>query len=97
MKKSEDLISDFFECLKLPEGDAMEIVRQVRKTECDWEDMPLFTLTDTEAAALIASYSRRVPRAMLDEIWLIGNRSKPGQKDIDTAEIADRHGYKVEG
>lgn len=86
-----------------PEPDAMEIVEKIRDYYIyhpeAYDDYAVanFTLPEDEAAALIESYGRRVPRAMLDEIWLIGNRSKPGQKDIDTADIAAKYGVEVEG
>ena len=83
--------------LAKPELDAVEIVDKLEKLlNMDQAIFPPQS-SYTEAAALIASYGRRVPRAMLDEIWLIGNRSKPGQKDIDTAEIAAKYDVEVEG
>jgi hypothetical protein len=76
MKKSEDLINDFFECLKLSEGDAMELVRQIREpvrinleeiketeTEIKITYEIEYKIGKSEAATLIESYGRRVPRA----------------------------------
>lgn len=53
----------------------------------------------TEAAALIESYSRRVPRAMLQEIeYTSWSRGKDGNiDDINTDAIAAEYGVKVEG
>jgi hypothetical protein len=80
------------------EPDAMEIVLKVREGSVAGHTLSsnYWKLTDSEAAALIADY-RRVPRAMLDEIWLNGYQCKDGKKDTDMAEIADKHDYKVEG
>ena len=55
-----------------------------------------FTLTDTEAAAQIEQYGRRVPRAMLDDIWLNGYKCQQGKKNTDMADIAAKYGVKIE-
>lgn len=44
---------------------AMEMVRKIRGND---DEIGFFHLTDSEAAALIEDYGRRVPRAMLNEI-----------------------------
>jgi len=88
--------------LSAPEPDAMEVVDRMRRMLCvfnyaNGDSETVWELDKAEAAALIASYSRRVPRAMLDEIWLNGYQCKDGKKDTDMAEIAAKYGYKVEG
>lgn len=52
-----------------------------------------------EAAALIESYGRRVPGAMLQEIeYTSWSRSKDGNiDDVNTDAIAAKYGVKVEG
>lgn len=72
--------------------DAEELAIQIQRRDNDENPQ----LTVDEAAALVTAHSRMVPRAMLDEIWLIGNRSKPGQKEVDTAEITAKYGYRAE-
>lgn len=105
-EKLRDRIDEF---LAKPAPDAMEIVRQIREpvrinleeiketeTEIKITYEIEYKIGKSEAAALIES-RRVVPRAMLDEIWLNGYQCKDGKKDTDTAEIATKHGYKVEG
>jgi hypothetical protein len=97
-----------------PEPDAMEIVRKVRHGNvvayAQNNDLlhatveKQYTLTDSEAAALIASLGRRVPRVMLEELaieilnladlaWKSGWQEYV--KNLLTAIFA-KHGVKVE-
>ena len=46
--------------------------------------------------ALIEQYGRRVPRKMLDEIWLNGYKCQQGKKNTDMADIAAKYGVKIE-
>lgn len=50
-------------------------------------------LSDTEAAALIESFGRRVPRVMLEEIQ--HDSLFKGHAELDA--IAEKHGVKLEG
>ena len=83
-----------------PELDAMEIVRKIRSIEYHQTAAGLtyatHPLTDSEAAALIASYSRRVPRAMLEEIYDAGRSFEQGAVCPFISDIADKYGYRAE-
>lgn len=79
-----------------PEPDAMKIVRQVRDGSLKgltWS----YKHSTSEAAALIEGLQRRVPRAMLKEIWdeAYWCNANDDYKSID--EIAAKYGVEVEG
>jgi hypothetical protein len=94
--------------LAAPEPDAVEIVGKIRLGGYALNannpddrgpngDDYHFILADTEAAALIAIYSRRVPMAMLEEVWYSGyakDHSQPIANDINKA--AQKYGVKIE-
>ena len=97
--------------LSAPQPDAMEVLRRVREISSldrvDGADggpdslVVVFTASDTEAASLIESFGKRVPRAMLEELWdmvkvseLASGGSSYAKVIIDA--VADKHGVKVE-
>lgn len=104
-----DFIGKIDAYLATPAPDAMEIVVKIRdygRMEIISEDSALvdFTLSDTEAAALIESYGRRVPRAMLEELWeycTTDHDFSPGELSeseiVDMSKIAAKYDVKVEG
>ena len=59
-----------------------------------------FTLTDSEAAALIESYGRRVPKELLSELFWAGMRFQKfhdGPYQVkELIEIATKYGVKIE-
>ena len=92
--------------LAKPELDAVEIVDKLEKLlNMDQAIFPPQS-SYTEAAALIASYSRRVPRAMLVELWDEGHftyysdseeRDACGDEIASAVErIAAKYGYRAE-
>ena len=91
--------------LSAPEPDAMEMVKQVRAKRdynTDAGSMPKmnWTLTDSEAAALIESHDKRVPRAMLEEIgdWAVDEYEAQGHESgCETMDaILEKYGYRAE-
>jgi hypothetical protein len=61
--------------------------------------MHYFNLTDTEAAALIEGYARRVPRAMLWEICEYGFNSEDHSeisRELEIRKIAAKHSVVIE-
>jgi len=90
---------DELETLSAPYPDAMEVLRQVREfnmaVETDDGIGIVWTKQDSEAAALIADYGKRLPRAMLEEIWhdgCVNGQNVPG--NIPT--IVEKFGYRAE-
>lgn len=92
--------------LAKPAPDVMEIVDKVREGSVAGRTLSqnYWELTDSEAAALIASYGRRVPRAMLEELWeycTTDHDFSPGELSeseiVDMSKIAAEYGVKVEG
>lgn len=78
--------------------DAHELVKKIRDESRDFAGSDYqYTLTNSEAVALIEQYAKRVPRAMLREI---GENSQWNglYEDIYQMqdEIAAKYGYKVE-
>ena len=82
--------------LAAPEPDAMEIADKIREMSISYSGFESFDLSYDDAAALIEQYGRRVPRAMLDEIWLNGYKCQQGKKNTDMADIAAKYGVKIE-
>ncbi len=86
--------------LSEPEPDAMDLAREICEMG-DTEGAPIDDETIFEAAALISDYGKRVPRAMLDELFMaaysfgLGNETRSKWTCID--QIAAKHGVKVEG
>ncbi len=86
--------------LAAPEPDAMDLAREICEMG-DTEGAPIDDETIFEAAALISDYGKRVPRAMLDELFMaaysfgLGNETRSKWTCID--QIAAKHGVKVEG
>ena len=90
-----------------PELDAMEMAYQIKMLWVDDHNGERHNIFcpdcwkkyQTEAAALVESYSRRVPRAMLDEIadqaFAYGKESFLSYETIDA--IAAKYGVEVEG
>ena len=95
--QSEDrLVNKIDSYLAAPSESAMEMVRQIRDLESygggDYE----YYLDATEAAALIEGYGRRVPRAMLEEIWMEASRFDANGEYKSIDEIAAKHGVEVD-
>ena len=96
--------------LSAPKPDALEVVRNIRLggyalNANDPDDRGPngddyhFTLTDTEAAALIQP---TVPRAMLEVVWDAGNEWNGSEDPMrarreDIEDIAAKYGVKVGG
>jgi hypothetical protein len=83
-----------------PEPDAEAIAERIEQELCGIEGEPgheSVVLDIPKAAALIESYGRRVPRAMLKEIWdeAYWCNANDDYKSID--EIAAKYGVEVEG
>lgn len=78
--------------------DALEIVEKIRigDTSNMKDPWDVKQLTDNEAATMIEQYAKRVPSAMLNEVWLNGYKYSQGKKDTDMAEIAAKYGVKIE-
>lgn len=109
------LIDRIDAALAAPEPDAMGMVRQVRHGNvvayAQNNDLlhatveKQYTITDSEAAALIASYGRRVPKAYVSDIVIemlkIGDKywDMGGQAAVDPIlqKIAAKYDVKLEG
>ena len=95
----ESILSRIDSALAAPEPDAMELVRQVREGSVAGYTLSsnYWKLTDSEAAALIEQYAKRVPRALLEETYSDGFEAAFGTKMIDRHDTrAAKYGYKVE-
>ena len=95
----ESILSRIDSALAAPEPDAMELVRQVREGSVAGYTLSsnYWKLTNSEAVALIEQYAKRVPRALLEEIWNDGYFDGVDQsKDVQFEKIAAKYGYKVE-
>lgn len=95
----ESILSRIDSALAAPEPDAMELVRQVREGSVAGYTLSsnYWKLTDSEAAALIEQYAKRVPRALLEETYSDGFEAAFGTvKMIDHDTRAAKYGYKVE-
>jgi hypothetical protein len=85
-----------------PEPDAMEIVRKIREGATFGHDLSerYCKLLDTEAAALIEDYGRRVLRAMLIELWATGafcsGMESETERKATINAIAAKYGVKLE-
>jgi hypothetical protein len=81
-----------------PEQDAMKIVRKIREGATFGHDLSerYCKLLDTEAAALIEDYGRRVPRAMLEEISDMGDPCLNDLRRERLDAIAAKYGVKLE-
>lgn len=104
-KRIKALYARIDAALSEPDMDAMEVLRKVRETtwlaDSKYDPRPVVRnkLTDSEAAALIESYGRRVPRAMLVDVWDHATALALGAKiksDDIFLQIAARHGVKLE-
>lgn len=77
-----------------------ELVQKIREHEGAKDDDPPYVLTDSEAAALIESYGRRVPKELLSELFWAGMRFQKfydGPYQVkELIEIADEYGVKIE-
>ena len=107
---ADDLLARIDAALPAPEPSAGEIVEKIRMggyalNANDPDDRGPngddyhFALTDSEAAALIASVGRRVPRAMLWEIQGDDRIVHPAFDDSNAVmdAIAAKYGVKMEG
>ena len=116
IQDSDNLIARITAALSAPEPDAKAILRQVvaiyRKADEDaasreigvGAEDAIYEKADSEAAALIESHRKRVPRAMLEEIFDNGYQAgdefgayddiDPARKDFDA--IAEKFGYRAE-
>lgn len=86
--------------LSAPSESAMEMVRKIREGATFGHDLSerYCKLLDSEAAALIESYGRRVPRAMLENAYMLGwTDSKHDRISVDYNPIAAKYGVEVEG
>lgn len=83
-----------------PEPNAMEIVRQVREGSVAGHTLSsnYWKLPDPEAAALIADQGKRVPRAMLEEVYRLGYSSavEEGKWKISYDTIAEKFHVAIE-
>lgn len=85
--------------LAAPSESAMEMVRKIREGATFGHDLSerYCKLLDTEAAALIEDYGRRVPRAMLADIYCLGwTDSRKNRISEDHSAIAAKYGVKME-
>ena len=78
---------------------AMEVVEKVRKEAVPGHSLSMhyFSLTDTEAAALIEEYGRRVPRAYEDDIYDAGHYEARNLPHDSVSQIRAKYGVEVEG
>jgi hypothetical protein len=101
VRRAVAIIADIDAALAEPEPDAMEIVQKIRYpkyTQIDAITSSMTWFTDDQAAALIESYGRRVPRAMLADIYCLGwTDSRKNRISEDHSAIADKYGVKLEG
>jgi hypothetical protein len=82
--------------IEVPE-DAVELVEKVRYATVDQASFVKYLLPKEQAAALLAAFAKRVPRAMLDEIYDAGRSFEQGAVCPFISDIAAKHGYKVKG
>jgi hypothetical protein len=86
--------------LAAPRESAMEVVDQLDHLINDNQGIRA-DFDHNKAAALIESYGRRVPRAMLDDIWYKGNKhgyeQGEDEQDEEIQSIAAKYGVEVEG
>ena len=94
--RKDTLIATIDAYLAAPSESAMEMVEKIRDLESygggDYE----YYLDATDAAALIEGYGRRVPRAMLEEIWVEASRFDANGEYKSIDEIAAKHGVEVD-
>ena len=87
--------------LAAPHESAMEVVEKIREIHEVFPDS--YAIDDLDAAALIESYGRRVPRAMLDKYAELYFQSydlridKDGLQKRTMDALAANHGVEVEG
>ena len=105
LDRAENIFNKIDTALAAPEPDAMELARQVRAGNvvayAQNNDLlhatveKQYKLTDSEAAALIADYSKLVPRAMLYEINEFED-DYPRNIDPKMDAVAAKYGYRAE-
>ena len=95
----EILLRKITATLAAPQPDAMEIVKQILTGTIDDGTGHKRLLKPTEAASLIEDYGKRVPRALMEDIyrigieWPIGSSIRYERMDA----IAAKYGVKMEG
>lgn len=106
MRDMRELKTKIDAYLAAPSESATEIVRKIRDAKLGWRGAPSFsrgeyhidyTITDSDAAALIEGLQRRVPRKMLlkllREYWPMGDE---GQYDEVIRKLSDDFGVVIE-
>jgi len=89
--------------IKVP-SDAVKLVKKIREGSVFRHDLSerYYKLLDAEAAALITAHPRKVPRAMLDEIYSLGYSQGTDCASLEDdgvdnmAAIIAKYGYHVE-
>ena len=96
-REIRDLIARINAFLATPNLIPTEMVEKIRAAHEDGNGN--FALSDSEAAALIEAHSKRVPRAMLEELRKYWRTCAMLRQEPDAEEekkIADKHSVKVE-